>query len=458
MSLFDDLKDFRRKDKISFHIPGHKGGVGLDDQWMADIFSVDVTEFSETDDLQNPTGILKAAQNRAATIFGAYKTFFLTNGSSLGILASIVGTLKPGDKILVDRTCHKSVISALVLSGAIPVFISPVWDEENQLYTGISVDDIDNCLCENPDIKGILITSPTYYGICSDILSISEVIHKAGKFLIVDEAHGAHFCFNKNLPPSALSQGADIVIQSAHKTLPALGQSSFLHLNNSPYINPERIEEALHLLQTTSPSYILMSALDMSAIKMSENGNASLEELISHIQKLKKSVTNHTCLSFVDSSSIGKVQDETRIVADFRNTGLTGYESAEILKEKYGIYPEMADENFVVLIATVSNTKYDIDALESALTQLGREQKTSSHKKGMPLPVPYIKMPPRDAWMSEKRSVHYKDALGMTAAEIVSVCPPGAALLVPGQLIDQKTIEYFEYADIKEQILVANDK
>ena len=458
MSLFDDLKDFRRKDKISFHIPGHKGGIGLDDQWKTDIFSIDVTEFSETDDLQNPTGILKAAQDRAATIFGAYKTFFLTNGSSLGLLASIVGTLKPGDKILVDRTCHKSVISALVLSGAMPHFISPVWDEENQLYTGISANDIENCLRENPDIKGVLITSPTYYGICSDILSISETVHKAGKFLIVDEAHGAHFCFNKNLPSSALSQGADIVIQSAHKTLPALGQSSFLHLNDSPYINPERIEEALHLLQTTSPSYILMSALDMSAIKMSENGSTSLSELISHIQKFKKSVKACTRLSFIDQNSIGKVQDEARIVADFRKTGLTGYESAEILKEKYGIYPEMADENYVVFIATVSNTKDDIDALESALTELGREKKPPSHKKGMPLPVPYIKMPPRDAWMSEKRSIHYKDALGMTAAEIVSVCPPGAALLVPGQLIDQKTIEYFEYADVKEQIFVINNK
>ncbi|MBQ4145782.1 MAG: aminotransferase class I/II-fold pyridoxal phosphate-dependent enzyme [Clostridia bacterium] len=454
MSLFDDLKNFRRKDKISFHIPGHKGGIGLERRWMTDIFSIDVTEFDETDDLQNPTGILKVAQERAAAAFGAYKTFFLTNGSSIGLEASIIGTLKPGDKILLDRTCHKSVISALVLSGAIPVFLSPIWDDGLKLYTGISANSIKEHINKNPDIKGVLITSPSYYGICSDILPISDIIHKAGKFLIVDEAHGAHFCFNKNLPSSALSQGADIVIQSAHKTLPALGQCSFLHLNNSPYINSKRIEEALRLLQTTSPSYILMSALDMSAIKMSETGDALLSELIFNIQKLKKEVITNTCLSFIDKSSIRAIQDETRIVTDFHRTIYTGYDAAKILKDKYGIYPEMADENYVVFIATISNAKKDIVALKNALIELGKEQSDAPCKKGMPLPVPDIKIPPRDAWMSDKKQVSYKDALGKIAAEIVSVCPPGAALLVPGQLIDEKTIEYFDYSDIQKQILI----
>ena len=247
MSLLKDLKKFTKKEKISMHIPGHKGGRGIGAYFAKNIFKLDLTELDGTDNLQNPTGILKSAQNNTAGIFGAGQTHFLTGGSSLGLRAAILGTVRRGDKLLVDRLCHKSVISAITLGGIEPIFISPEFDSCMGIYTGISPEKLSCVLAENPDICGAIITSPTYYGICSDIGRISEILHSYNKFLITDEAHGAHFTFSKRLPQTALSLGADICIQSAHKTLPALGQASYLHIADSQYVNSNRIVRVLKM-------------------------------------------------------------------------------------------------------------------------------------------------------------------------------------------------------------------
>lgn len=452
MSLYQELKNFRRRDQISFHIPGHKGGNGLNPAWKQDAFSLDVTEFDETDDLQRPTGILKTAQEAAAQAFGAGTSFFLTNGSSLGLQAAILSSCRPGTKLLVDRTCHKSVVSGMILSGAEPIFLSPRFDDERELYTGFSAAQVADALEQNPDIPGFLLTSPTYYGICSDIREIAALLHSRGKFLIVDEAHGAHFCFHSLFPDSTLSQGADLVIQSAHKTLPALGQCSLLHVHKNSLISAKDVSAALRLLQTTSPSYLLMSSMDEAIAMMRQH--PAMPPLLDEIMQLKQAVRKQGILDFADTQTLECPQDPLRLTVDFRRAGCSGQDAAELLKQHYGIYPEMADSRYVVLIVTVSNTVKELSALKDALLALAVSPKTSHGAPipAAPLPMPKLVLSPREAWLSPRKTVPLSHALGKTAAEIVSVCPPGAALVVPGQRIDQAVLDALTAAKITKTL------
>ncbi len=452
MALYEDLKQFRKKAKISFHIPGHKGGAGLNPDWVRDAFSLDVTEFEETDDLQHPAGILRDAQERAAKVFGAGASYYLTGGSSLGLQAAILAACKPGEKLLVDRTCHKAVASALVLAGCIPVFLSPEFDEERGIYTGISPANVKKMLEEEPEIAGMVLTSPTYYGICSPIREIAEILHEKDQFLLVDEAHGAHFTFHPALPESALSQGADGVIQSAHKTLPALGQTSLLHLGQDFRISKEKTVSSLRLLMTTSPSYLLMSSMDEAIVAMEREGQALLSILLREIAILKEAVREQGILDFEDRETLGCPQDGLRLVVDFRKSSLSGLDAATLLKEAYGIYPEMADSCHLVLIVTTSNTVEELQSLKEALLAIATPGKGNSSMP--PLPMPKMQCSPREAWMSKKEQVPLTEALGRISADTVAVCPPGAALLLPGQYIDEETLAYLSRAGMPEEITI----
>ena len=455
MSLYEELKKFRSKDRVSFHIPGHKFGAGLSKGFKKDIFITDVTEFDETDDLQNPQGILKTAQESAAKVFKAHKTFYLTSGSSLGLQGAIFGSFRSGDKVLVDRTCHKAVASSMVMAGLIPVFVQPEFSQEKGLYVGMTVKIIKKAIEETPDIKGVIITSPTYYGVCSDIKGIGEYLHQKNKVLIVDEAHGAHFVFNKLVPESAIEQGADISIESAHKTLPAMGQCSFLHISKNSLVPWENISKSLRLLQTTSPSYVLMTSLDEAVIYMSTKGTKRINKLISQIDKLKKEVRAKGVLDFADKKTLKRPQDELRLSVDFKKSGISGNAATQIIKEQFGIYPEMADDRYVVFVVTCSNSDKDIRFLKEALLtfEAGDENREQCEK----LPDVIMVMEPRMAWQCETEDIPISKAAARVAADVVAVCPPGAALLVPGQFIDTKTVDYIEKAGIIEKVTVVKN-
>ena len=441
MSLYHALKAFSQKDRVRFHIPGHKGGRGLAAAWARDAFSLDVTEFDETDDLQHPSGILKEAQENAARAFGAGHTFYLTNGSTLGLQAAVLAVCKEGQALLVDRTCHKSVISALILAGVTPVFLSPVFDRKRGLYTGFFKDQVAQALLEHPDVAGMLLVSPTYYGICTPLSEIANLLHHNQKILIVDEAHGAHFCFDSAFPPSALSQGADLVIQSAHKTLPALGQCSLLHLGKDSSIASKTVSDALYLLQTTSPSYLLMSSMEEAIFTMQET--SPLPRLRA-IERLKQTIRTRGTLDFADEGTLHRAQDPMRLVIDFRRSRYSGTEAAALLKQHYGIYPEMADFNTVVCVLTIADTAEDIAALQHALTEIDAAAAEPKAQPICPLPMPRMRCTPREAFMAQKETLPLADALGKTAAQIISVCPPGAALTVPGQCIDEETLAFLQ--------------
>ena len=457
MSLLKDLNKFRKKEKISMHIPGHKSGRGLGAYFIKNAIKLDLTELDGTDNLQNPTGILKSAQDFCAGIFGANKTYFLTGGSSLGLRAAILGCTNPGDKLLVDRTCHRSVLSAITLGGIEPIFISPVFDKEKGLYIGISAEEINCILTDNPDIAGAIITSPTYYGICSDIKNIAHSLHSFGKFLIVDEAHGAHFAFSKKLPETALSQGADVCIQSAHKTLPALGQCSFLHTGRD-FRFTNRLQRTLKMIQSTSPSYLLMTSLDESARYMNHRGKRKMSVLLREIENLKNEVCEKTVLKFADSSSMNLPCDSSRITVDFSGAEISGRYAEKLLIEQFGIYPEMADGRYVVLIPTVANTVSEIRQLKAALIEIGT-RRYNGEKPFTAVPLPEIKSAykPQEAHSKQSEILPVSSCIGRVSAEVVSACPPGAAVVIPGQIIDESAVSYIIKNNVTDTIDVIKE-
>ncbi|MGE4282571.1 MAG: aminotransferase class I/II-fold pyridoxal phosphate-dependent enzyme, partial [Clostridia bacterium] len=242
--LYDALKAYSKKNMIPFHMPGHKLGAGFPEQFRDSFLDIDLTELPDTDDLHAPEGPIEEAQKLAAEAFGARQTFFLVNGSTCGIQTMIAGVCNPGDILIVDRNCHLSVIHSLILCGVIPQYIYPEYISDLDFIGGINPHEVEEALKKHPDAKGVFITCPTYHGICSDIKTIADIVHRYDKMLLVDEAHGAHFCFHPSLPQGALHAGADICVQSAHKTLPALTQSALLHVN-SFNIDLQRIKRCL---------------------------------------------------------------------------------------------------------------------------------------------------------------------------------------------------------------------
>ncbi len=453
MTLLESIKAFNKKDRVSFHIPGHKGGKGLNRDFKENAFRLDVTEFNETDDLQAPNGILKEAQSRAASVFGAEESFYLTNGSSIGLQGAILASCKRGDKLLVDRSCHKSVIAAITLNGIIPIFMMSSFNQKMGLYEGFSSQQIKEAMEKEPDIKGAIITCPTYYGICSDISGISSLLHKENKFLIVDEAHGAHFSFSEAFPKSAMVQGADICIQSAHKTLPVLGQSSLLHISKNSLIDKKTVKRCLNMIQTTSPSYLLMTSIDQGIISM-EKSKKKITRLVKRVLELKANIRHLGVLDFADSRTLNKPQDIFRISVDFRRCAIDGLKATEILKERMGIYPEMSDFSYVVFVVTSSNTLEDLNKLEKALKYFSKDKKEILEEKILLIPQIHLEYLPYEAWNMEYEEIDADDIEGRVSADIVSVCPPGAAILIPGQRITCEDAEYLKKMGNRDKIRV----
>jgi arginine decarboxylase len=277
--LFDRLQASAHSGNIPFHTPGHHKGQGIDLSlkvaWGEAVFQSDLPELPELDNLFAPEGVIAEAQELAAEAWGSDRTFFLTNGSTAGVIAAILAVCNPGDEVLIPRNVHRSIISGLILSGASPIFVMPEVDLDLGIAHGVTAETIESHLIHNPQIKAVLIINPTYYGVCGDLISIANLVHSYGLPLIVDEAHGAHFQFHPALPIAALSADADLVIQSTHKTLSALTQSSMLHLKGDR-INPGRLMRALELVQSTSPSYLLLASLDVARMQMATQGEMLL--------------------------------------------------------------------------------------------------------------------------------------------------------------------------------------
>lgn len=434
LPINEGIANYVRKKRISFSMPGHKGRNVTS---VKDLFSLDVTELDDTDNLLAPSSYIKRSQLELARMYGAKSSYYLLGGSTCGIYTMISLAANEGDKIIVDRFCHKAVISAIILCGAIPVYVMPSYNYRFGFVGGVGRAEVDLAIMQNPDAKAVIITSPTYYGTVSDVSAIAESAHRAGMLLLVDEAHGAHFHISPLLPQSALSCGADMVVQSIHKTLGALSGGALLHINTD--IDGDRVLSTLSMYQTSSPSYGCLCVLE-SAVFDGKNMKDAYGRIIAEIDKQRAKLNRLGKVYWVGAEMIGSCNvagiDKTRIVINFSALPTTGYSIAKQLAGKYNIEVEMADEYNIVCIVTPYNKVSDIRSLARAIAYITEDMRPSHPRTAMDdYPLPWMEMTPRRAHNCPKDKVDMIDAVGRVCAVPVCKYPPGIPLILPGEKI-----------------------
>ena len=357
----------------------------------------------------------------------------------------IISSVCEGEKILVARNCHKSVLMGLIISGASPVYIEPEISGVFSAFGSISPEKVKLAFKNHPDIKAFILTSPTYYGIGSDLQKIADICHSHGALLLVDEAHGSHFAFSDKLPKTALSCGADMVSQSTHKTLNSMTQSSMLHVKGS-LVDISKVDAALKIVQSTSPSYILMASLDAARQNAALNGRTAvcrMLDIASYIRSALSSIDGVSCPENVDGNEVFSF-DKTRIV--FSVKGISGFYLSEILFEKYNICCEMADNYNVVSIIGSSDSYEDADRLINAVKEIAATVNSGKIKEFSLPPMPPMAMTPRKAFFAKSTRTNFKDSVGKVSAEMIAPYPPGIPVIYPGEFITEEIYEFISEA------------
>ncbi|TZE82143.1 aminotransferase class I/II-fold pyridoxal phosphate-dependent enzyme [Calorimonas adulescens] len=437
--LFDGLLRHIEKNTIPFHMPGHKQGKGIlrADEIRENIFKIDLTELPDTDNLHNANGIILKAEERAARVFGAKKSFFLVNGTTGGIYAMMLATLQPGDKLLIERSCHRSSFGGMILSGVNPAYIEPTVDWEDGISVGVSPESVERALLENRDARAVMVTYPNFYGLCMDIKAIADVVHRYGKILLVDEAHGAHFKFHEDFPITALEAGADMVVQSIHKTLPSFTQSSILHVG-SDRIDIDRLIFALRLVQTTSPSYILMSSIDLAIEEVAEHPEL-MEETVRLSRLARERLADTEGIRVIDEDITGRYGvaciDPTKLVINVKGLYMTGHRAEEILLKDHNIQVELSDMYNILSMITIGDREEDIIKLVNAVKSLRKNGENKIIPTTFDYKVPEIIFNPRDASFMPKRKVALEEAVGRIAGDFLIPYPPGIPYVAPGETI-----------------------
>ena len=449
MSLNDDLSKLLKHKKTMFTTPSHDGtGFVVPDyeKFLGRKFlSYDCSEYDGFDNFSSPAGIIIDAQDSCAEILGAENSFFLINGSSSGIIASMLSCLKSDDKVLIARNCHKSIYNGLVLTGAIPRWILPEFDGQWGVYGEVSPKSVSDALNKYSKIKALIITSPTYNGICSNIPEIADICRKKGVIFIVDEAHGA---LKQFLSPvsNAVTQGADISVQSLHKNCGAPNPCAILLRRKNCVISSSDIQNSLNLINTTSPSYPLISASD-TCIRFlaSKKGQEKINELYSDIKDFKNKLSGIEGLNFCRNN------DFSKILVKIDN--LCGYDLSEILYDDFDIEDELANEKSVLFLCGIGTSGFKLNKLKNALLKIiQRKEKSFKEQKVFNFPLPEMKITPKNAFGSKIKYVDIKKSFGKTCGEIISECPPEVPVLLPGEIIRQQHIDYLNFRMKKSSI------
>lgn len=433
--LYDQLKAYAESDFYGFHMPGHKRRQ-MD---FCNPFSIDITEIEGFDDLHHPEGILKEAQSRAADLYGADHTFFLINGSTAGILSAVSACTDRGGKIIAARNCHKSVYHAIFLRDLEAVYSYPQQLPELGLNGGLLPEEIESLLKKNPDTQAVVISSPTYDGIVSDVEKIANVVHKYKIPLIVDEAHGAHFGFHPYFPDSAVHKGADLVIQSLHKTMPSLTQTALLH-KNGKLVEEKKLKSFLSLYQTSSPSYVLMAGMDQCIRQVREQGSGFFAEFIKNLEEFRNRMSALTHIRLLGEELPGRAGvydfDRSKLVISVKNTSLKSKELSEFLLQKFHIQMEMTAAEYVLGISTVSDTREGLERLSDALEKIDKTlafSKTEETADGILFANSVMKI--SDAAGMKKKTVSLENSEGLICGEYIYLYPPGIPLFAPGEEI-----------------------
>lgn len=443
--ILDELMKNNKNNLISFHVPGHKNGkiydlLGYKDL-LESIYKMDTTEIIGTDNLHSPEGIIKKSQEKASRVFKSDKTYFLVNGTTCGIQASIMSICNDNDKILVNRDCHHSVINACILGNINPVYIDYKLDNDYFILEGVLEEDVIKSIDENLDAKALVLTYPTYYGATYDLEKICEYAHKKNMLVIVDEAHGAHLGLSEKLPKTALEQGADIVIQSTHKTLPSFTQSSMLHIKGGK-VDSSKISEILRIIETSSPSYLLMSSLEIATEIYEKYGRDLMDKLLENIDNFIKDISKN------DFVKVYNKFDKTKIFISLKKLGITGYELEKILR-KNNIQVELSNYYGVLLICTISNYYDDFESIKNAINNIITDKKDKYFEElrtiNYPKIIPKKILNPREAFYKNKKSVKIYDSIGQISGEYIIPYPPGVSILSPGEIITKEIIDYILY-------------
>ena len=455
--IVEALKEAYENPTYQFHIPGHTKGNGSLPEFKkligARALSIDTTdEFDNLGTLHPATGPIKEAQELAANAFGAKKTFFLLNGSTAGNLALAMGLTKKGQRILTNRNCHRSVLTGMIISGAEPLWLIPKKFDDWGIWGNVTPESVEEMLSTHDDVSMVWLTNPTYEGVVSDIKSISAVCKKYGVPLIVDEAHACLWNFSKHLPTPALQLGADAVVHSLHKTGGSMSQSTMLHIAENSMLDVDAVEKALKLLHTTSPSLILLASLDAARANLdSLRGRKQLERAISNAKYLRREIEQLEHIHDL-KPDFGYLTDVTKVF--IRDDRLSGKRLESILEIDFGIEVESASDAGLLLLSNLGNTRADMEYLVKCLQKIDSSNYSDIYylekKKHMPMLTPQIKMSLREAFYSEKETIPKDLAIGRISAEVIAECPPGIAILLPGELITEEHLPYLTDYDFIE--------
>lgn len=455
MPVYEALTKFKQERVVPFDVPGHKRGKGnpeltafLGEQCM----TVDVNSMKPLDNLCHPVSVIKEAEEIAADAFGAAHAFFMVGGTTSAVQAMILASCKAGDKIIMPRNVHRSAINALVLTGAIPIYVNPDVDKRLGIALGMSLSNLEQAMKENPDAKAVMLNNPTYYGICSDMKAIVELAHRYGMKVLADEAHGTHFYFDDNLPISAMAAGADMASVSMHKSGGSLTQSSFLLVG--PKVNADYVRLIINLTQTTSGSYLLMSSLDISRRNLALHGKEIFDRVCS-LAKYAREEINKIGDYYAYSSELVNGDsiydfDITKLSVYTLDVGLAGIEVYDLLRDEYDIQIEFGDIGNILAYISVGDRERDVERLVSALAEIRRRFK--KERTGMlnhEYINPAVVVSPQEAFYGEKLSLPIEETKGRVCSEFVMCYPPGIPILAPGERITKDILDYISYAKRK---------
>ena len=453
--IYEALQRFRNMRVVPFDVPGHKHGRGnpeltafLGEQCV----SIDVNSMKPLDNLCHPVSVIKEAEILAADAFGAAHAFLMVGGTTSSVQSMVLSACKRGDKIILPRNVHRSVINALVLCGAIPVYVNPEVDHKLGISLGMQREQVEKAISENPDAVAVLVNNPTYYGICSDIKAIVEMAHRAGMLCLADEAHGTHFYFGDQMPLSAMAAGADMAAVSMHKSGGSLTQSSLLLTGKN--INAGHVRQIINLTQTTSGSYLLMSSLDISRKNLALRGKEIFSKVIdmaNYAREEINAVGGYYAFGkeLINGNSIYDF-DPTKLSVYTRDIGLAGIEVYDILRDEYDIQIEFGDIGNILAYLSIGDRPQELERLVSALAEIRRcYQRDSSGLLSQEYIDPEVVTSPQEAFYAEKRSVPLHESAGLVCSEFVMCYPPGIPILAPGERITKQILDYIEYAKAK---------
>ena len=453
--IYEALEQFRRMRVVPFDVPGHKRGRGNPE--LAELLgercvTMDVNSMKPLDNLCHPVSVIRDAEELAAEAFHAAHAFLMVGGTTSAVQSMILSVAKRGEKLILPRNVHRSVMGAMVLCGAIPVYVNPECDERLGIPLGMSVSAVEKAIRENPDAKAVLVNNPTYYGICSDLRSIVKLAHAHGMYCLADEAHGTHFYFGENMPVSAMAAGADMAAVSMHKSGGSLTQSSLLLAG--PAMQEGHVRQIINLTQTTSASYLLLSSLDISRRNLALRGREDFRRVM-RLAEYARSEINGIGGYYAYSRELCNGDsvfdfDVTKLSVNTLDIGLAGIEVYDLLRDEYNIQIEFGDLGNILAYLSVGDRLQDVERLVSALSEVRR--RFSRSKAGLMAQEyidPQVVVSPQDAFYAANESLPLRETEGRVCSEFVMCYPPGIPILAPGERITSQILDYIEYAKEK---------